>query len=694
MRAHWFAPLFGAILLSSLAKAAEPESEILILGVARQSAPVASTVLDGPALARRGIGALDEAVLALPGVHMINDQDPGTNIVSIRGITTDRLQQAAIALAADGVPLGDTELFTAPLFDLDRIEALRGPQGARFGRNAAGGVIAIATRESGPGRLRLGIGNGNARVAEAALGGETWRAAGLWRAADGWIENETLGRVVDAEEVRAGRLRLRRAVGDWALRGKIEGYYEDGGAAWASSGDVTGDFGGRLVGAALTNPIGDFEGRAKRRWLQVSLAGERALAGGVLNVLLAHDDYRKSWVEELDYRPGPLTFFGAPLFPDGLQPIAQPTGLDIWTGEARFTREFGPLAVSLGAFRQDSQRDRVDDFGPLLFGADLTRYESDAALTGLFAGLAVSLPGSLLLEAQARHDHERRTQIALNETTGAQIDRREESFSRAQPRLALAWSPTADLTLYASYGEAFRTGGFNPIPPPGAVWEAAFAPEIARSREAGLRWRRGGASAEAAIFATDLSNYQNYTFLDGQSVTLSVDEVTIAGGEVIAGLGGAQGPWTWRLDWFWALADAEIDRFTAPDPIVPGGLRDYSGRQAPNIPAWTGQASGSLARGPFAAFLALNATGETFFEIDNALRSPPKTWLDARLSAQAGGWTVSLWAQNLTDERWAISAFGQGMLPLLQGLGPGGPFDTFTINRGRRFGLELVKDLP
>ena len=55
-------------------------------------------------------------------------------------------------------------------------------------------------------------------------------------------------------------------------------------------------------------------------------------------------------------------------------------------------------------------------------------------------------------------------------------------------------------------------------------------------------------------------------------------------------------------------------------------------------------------------------------------------------------WTLSLGVQNLEDKRWAISAFGQGMTGLLAGLGPGGPFDTFTINRGRKVTLSLRRE--
>lgn len=87
-----------------------------------------------------------------------------------------------------------------------------------------------------------------------------------------------------------------------------------------------------------------------------------------------------------------------------------------------------------------------------------------------------------------------------------------------------------------------------------------------------------------------------------------------------------------------------------------------------------------------------NYAGKTFYEIDNLLYSPARWWTDLTISAERGDWTATLQAQNLTDERWAISAFGQGMTGLLAGLGPGGPFDTFTINRGRKVTFSLRRE--
>jgi iron complex outermembrane recepter protein len=689
----------------ALAAPAPPSSveTIIVRGRAETtgSAPVAAARLDSEVLQAIGPTAIDDLIARLPGVHMINDQDPGTNIIGLRGVTTDRLQQPAIALIRDDAPLGDTELFTLRLFDLAGVEVLKGPQGAQFGRNAAGGVIALRSRRPGdPGALRLTVGDGGLRETAFAAdlrtpGNDGWglRAAGLWRAADGWITNRTLRRVIDAEESRNLRLTAAGPVGDWRITILANWMNERGGAAWASSGNVTGRFGGRLDGAALTDPIGDFEGRARRRYGQIQVSAERPLAGGSLVLLAAHDRYHKGWVEELDYRPGPLTFFGAPAFPNGLQPIRQPTTLAITTAQARWQGDLGPATVTIGAFAQDVDRRRIDDFGPLLFGAPPPLYRSNGLQSAVYAGVQAPFDdGRGSVEAQLRYDHDARDQTVSNSLNGRRIESRSVDFQRWQPRFAVRYSLTDDLNVWASWGEAFRSGGFNPIPGPGAIWGPTFAPEVARSSEIGAKLRQPAWGGDFSLFRTTLDQWQAYTFLDGNSVTLSVDEVEIDGVDLSAWARPAPGV---RFDVGFAASDARIVRFTAPDPLLPGRTRAYAGKRTPNTPEWTGfvaaQAEHRTGDWTLAASGQINATGRIWYEIDNALVSPAKSWGDVRLSASRGPWTISAWARNVTDERWAISAFGQGMLPLLAGLGPGGPFDTFTINRGRQIGLDVTR---
>ncbi|MEP6597792.1 MAG: TonB-dependent receptor, partial [Ginsengibacter sp.] len=74
--------------------------------------------------------------------------DPGDkrNITAIRGITSTSYDPA-VATYIDGVNQFSLDTYIGPLFDVERIEVLRGPQGTLYGRNAMGGVINIITKQ-------------------------------------------------------------------------------------------------------------------------------------------------------------------------------------------------------------------------------------------------------------------------------------------------------------------------------------------------------------------------------------------------------------------------------------------------------------------------------------------------------------------------------------------------------------------
>jgi outer membrane receptor protein involved in Fe transport len=649
-------------------------------------------------LRAREVQRLDDLTNAVPGVFVIDDQDPGTNIVSIRGVSTDRLQAASIAYVVDGVPLADTELFTERLFDVARFEVLKGPQGALFGKSAAGGAFNVTTRAPLPvfgGFVRAGYGSGHTREVEAAVSGPLaqgvrGRLAMFAEAGDGLIRNRTLHDEADFYETWNARGRLVVDLGAARrLDLTVEAHAEDGGAAWASSGNVTGRTGGRLDAAVLDEPIGDYRGRAERWWgraaARLSPAEE---ADGGLGLLLAYDRYAKRWEEELDYRPGPVDIGGFP-FPEGLQPIRQPIDLEALTAEARWTSPADrPLRWIAGVFAQAVERGRTDDFGPLLFGAPPPRYEVESLQTAAFAQ-AETDAGPARLSLALRYDRDDRRQTVGSTAGGPRLARDEAAFDAWQPKATVSFAPATGWLAWATYAEGFRTGGFNPAPGPASPWEARFEPETVRTAELGAKRLTEGLYLEAAAYVGRISGYQSYTFLENQSVTLNLGAVATAGLE--GAFEARRGDW--RVSGAGALTRAEIEDYVAPDPLVPGARRDYSGLRPANVPEWHWTVGVERVRdfglGELRARVDLTGVGRVDYTLDNVLHAPPRVTADARVEGSFGRWTAAAFVKNVADERWAISGFGQTMLPLLALLGPGGPFDTYTINRGREWGLSL-----
>jgi hypothetical protein len=144
-----------------------------------QDVPLAVTVIDGADASRRGIDSVAGLVDEVPGVS-INYAFGGTNygLISIRGIGgADDYKpngNPSVALHVDGVYQTSNAYLGMPLFDLDRVEILKGPQGTLYGRNTTAGVINAITK--GPGDVvegsgRVEVGSYDYTVMEAAVGG-------------------------------------------------------------------------------------------------------------------------------------------------------------------------------------------------------------------------------------------------------------------------------------------------------------------------------------------------------------------------------------------------------------------------------------------------------------------------------------------------------------------------------------------
>ncbi|MBI5326179.1 MAG: TonB-dependent receptor [Ignavibacteriae bacterium] len=112
-----------------------------------QDVPISMSVVVSKELDERNIIHVDEALIYIPGVNLVRDQ------VSIRGSSGFALGLGSrVAFLMDGMPLvsgdqGDIKFDAIPIFNLDRIEVVKGAGSALYGTGALGGVINIITKE-------------------------------------------------------------------------------------------------------------------------------------------------------------------------------------------------------------------------------------------------------------------------------------------------------------------------------------------------------------------------------------------------------------------------------------------------------------------------------------------------------------------------------------------------------------------
>lgn len=168
---------------SRTATASETEvGEVLVTARKREErlrdVPVAASVLDVEGLqARGGVSDVQTLLSTVPGLRYFNTSTPANSEISLRGAGTSRgtSAEAAVGLYRNGAyiggggNLGGRNFTTADLFDIGRVEVLRGTQGSLYGRNAVGGSInvisAIPTQTfSGFADLKYGFENDRAQL--------------------------------------------------------------------------------------------------------------------------------------------------------------------------------------------------------------------------------------------------------------------------------------------------------------------------------------------------------------------------------------------------------------------------------------------------------------------------------------------------------------------------------------------------
>ncbi|WP_299309734.1 TonB-dependent receptor [uncultured Croceicoccus sp.] len=185
---------------ASPALAQYSDSEIIVTAQNRsenvQDVPIAMDVFGDETIEDAGITDFQDLTRIAPALNIT--QDSNYTRVALRGVGTnsnDEGQDQSVAVNIDGEYINRPNVLNLALFDIERIEVLRGPQGTLYGRNATGGAINFITRKAGTefgGDFNATYGNYDHRKLEAGvdipfgpIGG--LRVAGLYNKRDGYF---------------------------------------------------------------------------------------------------------------------------------------------------------------------------------------------------------------------------------------------------------------------------------------------------------------------------------------------------------------------------------------------------------------------------------------------------------------------------------------------------------------------------
>jgi iron complex outermembrane recepter protein len=169
---------------------------------ALQDVPVAITAVSAEQLQQGNIVSTADLQRVAPTLMIQNsNSETGGSTIRIRGVGTTGNNpglEGAVGVFIDGVYRQRAGLAMNNLFDIQRIEVLRGPQGTLFGKNTSAGAITVTPNAPRLGEfdaaMKLGVGNFNSRDLEGMVNiplGETMaaRVAGAWQQRDGYVED-------------------------------------------------------------------------------------------------------------------------------------------------------------------------------------------------------------------------------------------------------------------------------------------------------------------------------------------------------------------------------------------------------------------------------------------------------------------------------------------------------------------------
>ena len=198
----------AAIGTSGIASAQTLE-EVLVTATKRQESvmdvPLAITALSGNFIADTNLNDVKDLIAYTPGVSG-NSQDSYIDAVSVRGVRTQDFGvggDPSSAFFKNDLYEGRNGAVVTSLYDIERAEILRGPQGFLFGRNSIGGAFSVYTNKakvgSQDGYIDIDVGERDHLVVEGALNLATtdnfaMRLAGYYSNEDGFAKNVFSGK--------------------------------------------------------------------------------------------------------------------------------------------------------------------------------------------------------------------------------------------------------------------------------------------------------------------------------------------------------------------------------------------------------------------------------------------------------------------------------------------------------------------
>lgn len=716
--------LGAAVGISASVQALEIE-EVVVTAQHRaenvQDVPIAVSAIGGEELAKADIYDAGSIAARVPGLSY-SEFSPGQGLPSMRGISSaddGAGLDNSVSLFLDGVYIGRAAAINFDMFDLERLEVLRGPQGTLFGRNAIGGAISVVSSkptDEFTAKFGTTVGNeGTFRYQGLVSGGLTENLAGKFsmthREHDGYVENKLLNKEQQDEDQTSfrGQLRWDLDSSEWLLSADyMEDDREDmGRTPVVDRASLTAIMAANGGGGARENTA-PAVGFSKREASGISLQGDIDFDTGVLTTITSFRHAETDWA--MASIGAPLGVIGIP-FDEVIDDIVE--DIDTFSQEIRWTSTLdGNFNYTVGLYYLTEETFRKEQFKTTApsVAAGPTPLQVTTLSDGSIVGNEVSITDnettsyaiygqgtwdfnekwSLTLGARYTLDEKDYRATSINcglDLTGTPYENfadcngvgsslgiineaftvtPSDEWSDFSPKLAVEYHPNDNTMIFASASKGFKSGGFAGSQGVEAAASQSVDPEIAWNYELGFKsdLLDNKLRLNVTAFYTDYEDLQivrfgrvNPTDPFGTFLTTNIGEAVIQGAEV---------EFTWTVTENFQISGNHAYLDTEADDFIING-NDLSGthlRQAPRN-------SSSL----LLNYNKMTDNGEWDFRLEYSHTDRQITdYLDQRTAIDEvelfGGrigwtspdeqWEVSLWGKNLKDDDYIAHSYTVG----------------------------------
>ncbi|MDY0362891.1 MAG: TonB-dependent receptor [Desulforegulaceae bacterium] len=604
------------------------------------------------------VSALSDIQIEDAGIDSIKDIDsyiPNFEIYpiygaggyqSIRGQNNMVYDSPSVGYYIDDVPstFGFTGVQTS-LFDIERIEVLRGPQGNLYGMNSAGGVVNIITKKpenTFRANASSETGSYNLKAYKAAISGAVLEnklfvgLSGSYTTRDSFIDEEKAP--TRKEKRNAGRLQLRWVPTDNTdiiFTETNDNYYCNFDPMVVPSYD---EFKIKHRGIAEGEEITD---------ITHSLSIKHSTSFCDITSITAKNEYERDAVAGKDYLSDGENKKYRILEPDEKQFIQ----------EIRFAsnNEASNFQWIAGGFYQngvfESYYNMRTDTGTAgaptgIYTDDLSTAELETDTFSMFGQADYRFFEKITLSAGLRLDYDKKENDFYHITNGVvKGDYKDStSWTNYSPKASLSYHANESVMAYLSIAKGYKSGGYNTISLNTAD-AASYDPEYAVSYETGIKtnWFGNRLIANLCAFYTKVDDIQITYMPTGtwEFITRNAAEATTWGIELESVIRPFTG---FQLTGSFGFLDAEFQKHK---------VSEYEGNTIPFTPKYNGSV---IAEYYFPVGIYLRGEGiwhgKSYFTEDNKYSQSEYVIANAKIGYEIGKFSVNFYADNIFDKTY------------------------------------------